>query len=458
MSSRRIYSLGSWAILLSASVLMGCDGANAQQPSAPPPRAEQLTIVTPHNDNICETFARAFTEWYHERHGTTVIVNYVRRGTPECVEYIYEAYGDRNETYGGKRADVFFGGGVREHRLLSERDMSVAIDLGDALANIPETVAGVATRDADKHWYATGLSSFGLLVNRDLCEKHGIHPPSTWTDLADPRFYSWVGLADPSRSGSHRLALVLVLQKQGWEQGWGAIIRMLANSRAMMPRSSTALQNTDIGLFLASPAVNFDGMEYAYRSANRLVYVNPIGDTVVTPDLISVLAATRNKNARKVAEEFVKFCLSEKAQMLWGAKVADKTPLFHYPILPSVYESSAVDLAVKDNPFKVEFGLKYDVERGIRQANVLTPMIQAATGDNHVLLQRAWQAVVAAGSPEDALAELTAPPLGEDDAFAWGATYVDADEAEQARLRAELAAGFAERYRAVLKMVEGDAQ
>ncbi|MBI3760061.1 MAG: extracellular solute-binding protein, partial [Deltaproteobacteria bacterium] len=351
-------------------------------------------------------------------------------------------------------ADVMFGGGISDHQALAEKNLSRAVKFDDAAARIPAEVAGLPTRDKDGKWIATGLSSFGFVFNDRDAARRNIAAPKSWDDLADPRFAGWLGIADPEMSSSHRACMVVVLEKYGWNEGWSRLIRMLANSRGLVERSAAALQQTRNGIFLASFAVNFDGLESQAESGNGLKYVNPPGATAVTPDAISVLATSRDP---EIAELFAKFVLSEDGQRLWIAtpeKGDERRPLYHYPIDPKAYELAADKRCLPDNPLTADFGLKYDLEKAKRYEALIGPLVEAACGDNHVALQQAWQAVAAAGVPAAALAELTKPPLDEAGAAELGKKYRDASADEEKAMRQRWSEEFAERYRKVLALTQ----
>ncbi len=447
------------ALLVIAGVLVGagcwgCGESAAQQAVAEaPPPGKWLTIVTPHNEQIRRAFGLEFSAWYARQHGRSVFIDWVVRGTPECLEYVSEVALSQ-EVKG--RVDVFFGGGITDHALVAERGQSRVLKLDDAIAAIPAEIGGLPTRDAAGHWFATGLSSFGIAMNSRDLELRGIAPPATWSDLAEERFYGWLGIADPGSSGSHRECMLLILQKYGWEDGWRILTRALANSRALVERSSTALQQTAAGVFLAGFAVNFDALSIQAVRSGRFEYVNPSGATAVTPDVISVMT---NTSDAQLAEAFVRFCVGPEGQRLWGLSAEHspaKVALYHYPIDPRTYELEAGKLCVRANPLSSNFGMNFDLNLAAQRSAVLAPLVRAACGDNHVLLQQAWAAVIASGSRADLLAELTAPLLSEAEAQEAASRLSSATPEQTAELESEWSRRYAERYRSVLGKARGD--
>lgn len=454
--SRRvvILSLTAFTMLFFGLTLnAGCDRSANPAYAAPPP-SKQLTVVTPDNEKIRRAFQHNFSTWYANKYGPSVQFDWVVRGTPECLKYVSEgAESDDPRPI----PDIMFGGGILDHTWLAEQGLSAPIKLDGAVADIPAEVDGLKTRDAEGRWYATGLSSFGILYNKAACEQRRIEPPADWADLADPRFESWIAMADPKVSGSTRESLMLILQGQGWDAGWATIMRILGNTRALVDGSSVALHQVETGVSLATFAVNFDGMALAAESNGKLVYFNPPGETAVNPTATSVLGTCKDM---ELATEFVRYCLSEEGQKIWSLRAEARggmgETLYHYPINPKIYDQFADQLAVEDNPFKTHLGLKFDPELRAQNAAIALPLIAAACGDNHVALQQAWAALTQAGLPEEAVAKLTVPPLGEAAAHDAGAKLASANDDTAADMRAEWGRLFAARYKAVLESVGGE--
>jgi iron(III) transport system substrate-binding protein len=452
--------LAALALAVPLGVCCGC----GNEPPPQPKRAAQLVILTPHNETIRETFAEAFWNWHMDNRGAPVRITWIYRGTPQCVEYVRASRAA--QPAGGRYvdADVMFGGGIADHAALAKLGFCRSLELDRELEHIPPTLHGLPTRDPDKRWFATGLSSFGMLYNEQACGWRGKDPPKTWADLADPRFMGWLAVADPSGSGSHRECLALILQTQGWDAGWPMVMKILGNTRALNARSGEALSQVEQRVSLATFAVNFDGMSRAARSGGTLKYIDPAGATIFSPDIVSVLSTGRNA---EVAMDFVRYLLSEEGQALWAVKREHRpdpygATLYHYAILPQIYERDARELAVTHNPLGPEgerTAATFDPAGTDWQARLLNPLVRAACRDeNHVRLQRLWQALNEKGVSDDVraagLAELTAPPFDEQQAveYAQRLTTLSADQTDD--LVQEWSAQFAERYARVAEMLK----
>ncbi len=418
--------------------------------------ALKLTIISPHSERIRQSFAEAFSDWYQAKHDRTVRIDWIVRGTPQCVEYIEDLFAGRDSGGALPVPDLMFGGGINYHAALAERGRCFAMELGDAVAGIPGEVNGLPTRDAQNQWVATGLSSFGILYNAADCKARGIAAPKTWSDLASPQYAGWLAIANPNSSGSARQCMMLILQQEGWNQGWGTLMRILANARALDSSSTRAHDQIESGVMLAGFAVNFDGLRRAKDFPGKLAYINPEDGTAVTPDLVSIIKTASDSS---LAQEFVRFCLSDEGQATWsvagqGRDGADRT-LYHYPIKPETYKANAGKMAVEDNPFERDFGIRVDRELAAEQSSALVPLTQAVVEENHILLQQVWAAIQAADMNEEALSVLCTPIVEEEEAFRVARQMDEADAEKIGEIRRTWSAAVRKKLEQAMALVQG---
>lgn len=446
---------GTWILCAALGLLSGgagCDSETAQMRKPPPP-PKLLTVVTPHNEKIRRTFQHNFSKWYAAAHGTSVDFRWVDLGTPECLAYVVDVAENSGRDDPRPKPDVLFGGGAADHAALAEKDLALAVDLSESTSAIPAEIDGVPTRDPQGRWYATGLSSFGILYNAEACRQRGIAPPTAWDDLAEPRFYGWIALSDPAGSGSTRECLLLILRQEGWESGWGVILRILANARALADRSAVALHQVALGVSLATVAVNYDGMDLADGSGGRLVYLNPPEKTGVSANAVCAL---RTGADPELARDFVRYCVGEEGQKLWGLNCEKRggmgDTLYHYPINPSIYERYADQLALPENPLTNPFGVRIDPAAHVADAALLLPMIRAAVRRDHVLLQQAWAEVIEKGLPSAAVEELVRPPFDRQTLTDLCVDYNAAESGEAERMMTEWQDLFRAKYERVRTM------
>ncbi len=266
---------GKILILLAMSVVIGLPFVLQRDRTEPLGAEERIVIITPHNESIRQEFARGFEDWYRERTGRTVYVDFrVIGGTSEIGKFLASEYLNSFRNYwedergrewsrevqaafsdddivlddtpeddtpgqAARRAflnsevscgiDLFFGGGSYDFSVQAAKGTLIDAGLleshpewfqetavpGELPESIPETLAGERYYDAEGRWYGAVLSSYGIIYNRDALHKLGFEQePRQWADLADPRLFGQVAVCDPTKSGSMTQAFEMILQQQ----------------------------------------------------------------------------------------------------------------------------------------------------------------------------------------------------------------------------------------------------
>lgn len=373
----------------------------------------ELQIITPHHDHIQQEFHAAFN-----RHmGREIKIRWIKQGTGELIQLLSAK--DRAVRGGGFGLDVFFGGGVPDHDLAAKRGFLQKCNVpSEIMAGIPPQIAGVKNYDDNRMWVGAALSSFGIFYNKRGLKNQGLPEIESWADLAHPRMYSWVIIADPRKSSSVRVAYELILQKYGWDKGWPMLMTMAANSRRIAVASSIIPNEIAGGDVLAGPCIDF----YAYAQIAKaggdiLGYVNPPGESAITPDPIAML---RKPPHRAMAEKFISFVLSPQGQRLWVLPAGEEGgPLKHalrrLPVRPDVCETYADKLLVQ-NPYKqAGAGVFMTVDGDLQNDRtvLIRDLMGAALIDLHRECRAAWKAIIDGGMKPAALAEWNKLPFSE---------------------------------------------
>ncbi|NLG36230.1 MAG: extracellular solute-binding protein, partial [Lentisphaerae bacterium] len=414
-----------------------------------------LVVITPMNEAIRHEYALAFSRWHAERHGAPVKVDWRNIGgsteisryltseftasfrswwtgrgkpwrsdggaiilnrsfkpdqKPDGVEdadwaqqvEMYRAFRETDDsTAFSSRIDMYFGGGAYDGDNATRQGLLVpawgpgeippgliATENGTEL--IPTGMSGETWRTPT--WYGTTLSTFGICYNRDRLAAQGIErEPSQWADLADPRWFGTLGLADPTKSGSIAKAFETIVQvecrkaveaagfggeidgyearikaaglapgempegvpteyQQAVERGWANGLRLIqkigANARYFTDSASKVPLDVGMGNAAAGLAIDFYGRYEAIvsngdRGRDSMAYVTPRGESGVSADPISLL---RGAPHRETAVRFIKFLLGEEGQKLWGYRVGEpggpqKYALQRFPIRRDFYPS-----------------------------------------------------------------------------------------------------------------------
>ncbi|MEI6278657.1 MAG: extracellular solute-binding protein [Verrucomicrobiae bacterium] len=227
---------------------------------------DSLVIVSPHNEAIRYEFSRAFADYYKDKTGRSVRLDWrLPGGTSEIARYLkgeYYASFEREWTLGGHAwtpavaaafdnpkvrpadaaaldtpaqaarrgflasqrgigMDVFFGGGAFDFEQQASAGRLVPCDVIRAHpdwftdASIPEKVSGEIFYDAGGRWIGACLASFGICYNTDSLRRLGVRElPASWHDLTNPILFKQVALADPTKSGSAAKAFEMLIQQQ----------------------------------------------------------------------------------------------------------------------------------------------------------------------------------------------------------------------------------------------------
>ncbi len=515
------------------------------RPQHPGRVEETLVIITPHNEAIRQEFGLAFSRWYQARTGRVVEIDWrLIGGTSEIARYLEGEYtaafqnhwvntlgrpwsnavlnafangalaNDAPALSKEARAaflasnvscgiDLFFGGGSYDFIRQAQAGRLVASEVLKkhpewfTEAVIPPSFAGEEFWDREGRWVGTVLSSFGIIANRDALRRLGVTtPPRVWADLADPRFFGEVALADPTKSGSMAKAFENVIQQQmqrvvaerlaalgavdeatrrlaeqaavaaGWNEGLKLIQQIGANARYFTDSAQKVPIDVAAGDCAVGMGIDFFGRQQqeAVRrrgADDRVSYVSPEGGAVASVDPVGLL---RGAPHREVAEAFIEFSLSLEGQKLWNLKPGEVDgptyfALRRLPVRRDFYTLPGIAALRSDpdeNPYGPQDRLIYQPERTGRLFREMAFVIRVMCLDTQPELKRAWQALIAAGMPADALAvfqELTAVDYAATQGRIRSALRAS-NKVEELLLAKELAQRFRTQYQRTVVLAE----
>ena len=458
---------------------------------------DTLVAITPHNEAIRSEFSEAFREWYRAKTSRTVVVEWLTPGgTSESTLYLNGAYTAAFENYWrrklgrkwenavetafldaktvpakspaddtpaqaarraflasdiGARVDVFFGGGAYDFRKMA--DAGQLVDCGYVAAHpelfgadkpFPPMLGGEQYYDEKGRWIGTTFGAFGIAYNRDQIARLGVPSPRRWSDIADPRYFRSLAIANPTQSGAANKALEMLVQEQMnlaaaepgadekriTEEGWTRAMRLLqrigANARYFTDSSAKIALDIEAGEAAAGMTIDFYGrfQSEAVRRADgtsRIGYTDAEGGTSYGPDPVGLL---RGAPHRELAKQFIEFVMTD-GQKLWGWKtksdlsrasltisdgqklkewnaLASGGPRRHalrrLPMLPELYEPqfrafrSDPDLL----PYEAAKKFTYVGKRTAPYFNVIAFVVRVMCIDTHQELTTAWRALIEA--------------------------------------------------------------
>lgn len=375
--------------------------------------ADTLVIVTAHNESIKQEFDGAFRQWYRARHGKDIEIDWRSLGgTSEIIRFIdstfsanfrYHWENELGQTWSEKIAakflnpkiteddeawearqaflssdigvgiDIFFGGGQYEFANLSRRGEIVPCGLkqrhpelfqGDFPILMPGTGAEI-WYDKNDTYYGVCFSTFGICYNVDRLKSAGFSDEeildfgNRWSDLADPRLFGAVGLADPSKSGSMNKCFEMLIQKEmqdrvaengnDLDEAWLSAMTLLKNiggNAAYLTFSASKVpMDTASGQIAVGMCIDYYGnsqAEWQNSHAGREImrFRTPAGASSVTTDPVGIFRGAPNRQA---AEEFVDFLFTAEGQRLWNNRPGTpggprKYCLHRLPVRRDMYE------------------------------------------------------------------------------------------------------------------------
>jgi ABC-type Fe3+ transport system substrate-binding protein len=264
MLRRILVTIAPLAIIIALPLLMRRDTVTDD------PNAEQLVIVSPHNEAIRWEFENAFRNYCRDVHNRNVNIDWrTPGGTSEIILFLRGSYvaafrqewetPDRpwsaqvetgfldrklkpetadpavwearqaflNST-AGVGIDILFGGGQYDLGNLAKQGILVPAGVRERHPEwftgpnpiLENGLSGEVWCDPDDRYYGACLSSFGICYNLDRLAALGYDTddpaalPASWDALADPRLYGQVGVADPSKSGSINKCFEMLIQQR----------------------------------------------------------------------------------------------------------------------------------------------------------------------------------------------------------------------------------------------------
>lgn len=449
-----------------------------------------LVVITASSEAVRHEIEKAFREHHKALHdGEEVTIDWrTPGGTSEIVRFIQSTYsanarhawieegrGDWDESVSssvfaatppadaagaeawrwfrgsdvGIDVDVLQGGGQYDHEGLRAAGILVPSGVRD---RHPEWFSGDAPilspggggevwYDPSDCYYAFCFATFGIVYNRDRLAEAGFSEAeiggfgSKWSDLADPRLYGAVGVADPSQSGSITKCFEMLIQRsmqdyisalhpgediatykptvEELDAAWSEallLLKQLGGNAAYLTFSASKVPvDASMGQIAAGMCIDFYGrsqVEWSRSQLGREVisYRTPTAASTVSAEPIAILRGARD---RELAEEYVDFLLSEKAQKLWGKEAGapdgprDHT-LYRLPVRRDMFEGDALRDTVfgDERPLLLASSFQY---RGDWTGSLFTAirvLVKTMLIDCGPELRRAWGEILRQGGME----------------------------------------------------------
>lgn len=256
--------------------------------------ANELTLYYSHAADWTDPIIKEFQD------RTGIKVNLVGAGTGELVSRIRA---EKDNPLG----DVLWGGGSDSYQVI--------VDLLEPYQHAHMDKVLVETRDPGNRWHGTTIDPMVIVYNPKLVSAEDA--PKGWGDLLNPKFKGRIAHADPARSGSAFMALIIQLLAMGGDNavGWEYQKQFVANLEAKVVGSSSGtFKGVADGEYVVGITYEEAALKYERAGANLKV-VYPIEGSSKVPSPIAIIKGGKNtENAKK----FVDFILSKDVQDLMG--------------------------------------------------------------------------------------------------------------------------------------------
>jgi len=253
--------------------------------------AAELLFYSSVPRNLSERLIKAF-----EAQNPGVTVNIFQTGTETLLEKVeLEIKGK-----GRPDADVMW--------IQEKAAMERLADRGLLARYLPAGHEAIDARykDTDGRWIGTFVAHVVLMYNTRAFKDQ--KPPSSWGELAEPRFRNKLTFANPRVSGTGSAVISTLVQNLGW----GYIEKLAANKPQIASGHPAMVSTLVIGERTVGPMEDFSVFD-AMGKKQPVDFVFPREGAVAVPAFAAISAHTA-KMAE--AKRFVDFCASKDAAEL----------------------------------------------------------------------------------------------------------------------------------------------
>jgi len=286
---KKVFIVISLIVLLLPSYIFSTGASEEQKVDS-----KELTLYYSHAADWTDPIIKEFQE------RTGIKVNLVGAGTGELVARIRA---EKDNPLG----DILWGGGSDSYQVI--------VDLLEPYAHAEMDSVYASTRDSQNRWHGTTIDPMVIIYNPKLVAPEDV--PTGWKDLLNPKFKGKIAHADPARSGSAFMALIIQILSMGGdnEVGWAYMKDFVANLEGkVLGSSSGTFKGVSDGEYAVGITYEEAALKYERAGANvKVVY--PVEGSSKVPSPIAIIKGGNNTENAKI---FVDFILSKDVQSLMG--------------------------------------------------------------------------------------------------------------------------------------------
>jgi ABC-type Fe3+ transport system substrate-binding protein len=328
----------------------------------------QLVVITSFAKEVTEPYVQAFQKKYP---GTKVEMQ--NRNTAAAVTFIRETRSSPPDVMWASAPDAFEV--LKKDKLLQKYQPKAE--------GIAAKVGSYPVNDPDGFFAGFAASGYGIMYNTRYLRANNIPLPKEWDDLKKPVYFGHVGISAPSRSGTTHLTVETILQGEGWDKGWAALLEIGGNLAQVSDRSFGVPDAVNSGQYGLGIVIDFFGLS-AKASGFPVEFVYP-SVTAIVPANVGIIA---NAKRPKAAEAFVEFLLSDDGQQILLDPKIQRLPvrLATYDKAPAGYP----------NPFKdTTLGAKVSFNADLSESRyeLLNSLFDRVVTFRLKELNAAWKAI-----------------------------------------------------------------
>ena len=344
--------------------------------------AEEITIISPHWEGVKKEIEQGFKSYLTSQGEEQIKITWLDvGGTSEIIKFL-------STPSSKEMVDLVFGGGADAFITLKNRGVLKKLDKRTFFtSDILEQIAGIPLHDSDNYFFSPIFATFGIICNKDLLEKLRIPTPSRWSDLRSPYLHSWLGSADPTRSGAMHVIYEVVLQGLGWNDGWETLLGLTKNLRSYSASSIQIGKDVSAGEIACGLTLDsYASTLIEQYGESRITFKIPDDLRVVSGDPVAILQGSKHFNS---ALKFVKFLFSQNAQFLFLLRKGSKEGpssfnLGRMPVFGSTYDSS--DKLTNEDPRLWKGAFSYNSQLSASRWDLMNELFRVFLINRHRLL------------------------------------------------------------------------
>ena len=272
-----------------------------------------LILLTSFPDAVYQPFKTAF-----EKKNPDIELFILNKKTSAAISYIQDRQNHQVDLFWASAPDAF-------EVLKQSKDLEKL--KGNPAARRAQ-IGGYPLNDPDGYYLGFAISGYGIMWNTAYLKRHNLPEPAGWDDLRKGIYENHLGLSAPSRSGTTHLIVEIILQSQGWAQGWRTLLEIGGNLATVTARSYGVRNGVEEGRFGAGLVIDFFGL-VSKASGHPVKFVYP-EETVMLPANIAMIKGAQNPDE---AARFIDFVISDE-----GQRFLFQPAISRLPVKPGIYK------------------------------------------------------------------------------------------------------------------------